>query len=187
MKKYSDEELIANYLEGDEKALVILIERYLKPIYSFTCRLVGDRREAEDVTQEVFIKVWRNLKKFKPGYKFKTWVFSIAKNSSFDFLRKKKAIPFSILEDEDGKSSFLDKLVDSAPLASEIIERKDIAKILTSALEKISPKYRTVLFLRYNDHFTFREIAESIGEPLHTVKSRHRRAIIVLKKLLTAS
>ena len=187
MKKYSDEELISKYLKGDEKALVILIERYLRPIYSFTCRLVGDRREAEDVTQEVFIKVWRNLNKFKPEYKFKTWVFNIAKNASFDFLRKKKSIPFSILEDKEGKSSFLNKLADPAPLASEIIERKDIAKILTFALEKISPKYRTVLFLRYNDHFTFREIAESIGEPLHTVKSRHRRAIIILKELLAIS
>ncbi len=94
----SDQKLIANYLAGDEKSLEILINRYLRPIYSFVYRHVGNGEVAEDITQEVFVKVWRNLKKFDQNKSFKTWIFTIAKNTSFDFFKKKKAIPFSELE-----------------------------------------------------------------------------------------
>jgi len=68
------------------------------------------------------------------------------------------------------------------------LERKEIGDILAKAMEKLSPKYRMVLFLRHNDHFTFREISESLGEPIDTVKSRHRRGLILLRKeILNAS
>ena len=87
---YSDEQLINNYLKGDEKSLEILIHRYLKPIYNFVYRYVNNKQEAEDVTQEVFVKTWRNLKKFKRNKSFKTWIFSIAKNTAIDSFKKKK-------------------------------------------------------------------------------------------------
>lgn len=184
MLERNDEKLVAEYLKGDEKSLEILIKQYLKPIYSFVYRYVGDTADAEDITQEAFVRMWRNIKKFDQQKNFKTWIFSIAKNASIDFLRKKKAIPFSEFENEEGGNAIIDTLVDPAPLPDEIIERADMVHLLTSALEKLSPKYRMVLFLRYNDHFTFREIAESLSEPLHTIKSRHRRALIVLKEIL---
>jgi len=187
MKNCSDEQLIIDYLKGDEKALEILIKRYLKPIYSFTFRFVRDSQEAEDITQEVFIKVWRNLKKFDQNKSFKTWIFHIAKNTSLDFFKKKKTIPFSNFGKEEGKNTFTEMLTDTTPLPNELFERAGVAEILNSAMEKLSLKYRMVLFLRYNDHFNFREIAETLGEPLNTVKSRHRRALILLKKLLTES
>ncbi|MDP3990966.1 MAG: sigma-70 family RNA polymerase sigma factor [Candidatus Nealsonbacteria bacterium] len=184
MQKQSDQQLIAAYFKGDEKSLEILIKRYLKPIFSFTYRYVGNSQEAEDITQDVFVKVWRNLKKFDRNRSFKTWIFSIAKNACIDVLKKKKSIPFSELEDGEGKNAFLERLVDTAPLPDELFARADMARILNSAMEKLLPKYRMVLFLRYNDHFNFREIAESLGESLDTIKSRHRRALIMLKKLL---
>ena len=181
----SDQQLIACYLKGDENSLEILIKHYLKPIYSFVYRYIGNSQDAEDITQEVFVKTWRNLKKFDRNRSFKTWIFSIAKNTCIDALKKKKTIPFSKFANEEGKNVLLETLVDPAPLPNELFERADITKMLTSVTEKLSPQYRMVLFLRYNDHFTFREIAEVSGEPLHTVKSRHRRALIQLKKLLT--
>lgn len=184
MKNYSEKQLIADYFKGDEKSLEILILQYLRPIYSFICRYISDSQEAQDITQEVFLKVWRNLKNFDKNKSFKTWIFSIAKNSSIDFLRKKKTIPFSKFENEEGDNFILEKLADSAPLPPELFEKAETANRLSVALEKISLKYRMILFLRYNDHFTFREIAETFGEPLNTVKSCHRRAIIQLKKIL---
>jgi RNA polymerase sigma-70 factor (ECF subfamily) len=187
MSANSDEKLIASYLTGDEKSLETLIKRYLKPIYSFVYRYIGNSQEAEDITQEVFIKTWRNLKKFDQKKKFKTWIFSIAKNASIDFLKKKKTIPFSEFENGEGRNVFLEKFVDTVPLPNELFEQVNIARILTLAIEKLLPKYRMVLFLRYNDHFTFREIAEVLEEPLNTVKSRHRRALTQLKKLLEES
>ena len=206
---HSDEQLIAEYLSGDEKSLEILFGRHLKPIYSFTYRYVGGGQDAEDVTQEVFVKVWKNLHKFDPhrqnkspapyrtskassGSGFKTWIFSIAKNTAIDFLKKsrsasggKKAIPFSKFENEEGENMITETLADPSPLPQELLERAGIAQMLNSAMEKLSPQYRMVLFLRYNDHFNFREIAESLEEPLHTITSRHRRALIQLKKILT--
>lgn len=187
MLKENDKQLIVNYLKGDERSLEILIRQYLKPIYSFVYRYVGNAQEAEDITQEVFMKAWRNLKKFDKQKSFKTWIFSIAKNASIDFLKKKKSIPFSKFENEEGGNNLIDTLIDPTLLPLELFKQQDIAHMLTSVLEKLSPKDRMILFLRYNDHFTFREIADSLGEPLNTVKSRHRRALITLKKLLTKS
>ena len=181
----SDQQLIASYLAGDEKSLEILFGRYLKPIYSFVYRYVSGAHDVEDITQEVFVRIWRNLKKFDQNKSFKTWIFSIAKNAAIDFLKKKKAIPFSEFENEEKENILIETLADPSPLPQELLERTDMKRVLNAAMEKLSPKYRMVLFLRYNDHFNFREISESLGESLHTITSRHRRALIKLKKLLT--
>jgi RNA polymerase sigma-70 factor (ECF subfamily) len=169
--------LIEKYLKGDEKSLEILIQRYLKPIYSFAYKYVGNSQEAEDITQEVFIKVWRNLKKFDKNKNFKPWIFSIAKNTAIDFFKKKKTIPFSQL-------STLETIIDSSPLPEELLERKNMLGTLAKVLNKLLPKYSKVLFLRHHNDLTFREISQWLNEPLNTVKSRHRRAVALLKKLL---
>lgn len=179
MPEKNDEQLIVDCLKGGEESLEVLVRRYLKPIYGFVYRFVGNADDAEDVTQEVFVKTWQNLKKFKRDKNFKTWVFSIARNAALDFLRKKKAAPFSDFPDFE-----IEGIADSMPLPQDVFERTDTAQVLASVVEKLPPPYRAVLILRYNDHFTFKEMSESLGEPLHTVKSRHRRALILLKKLL---
>jgi len=183
----SDQQLVSDYFLGDEKSLELLFGRYLKPIYSFVCRYIGGGQDAEDVTQEAFVKVWKNLKNFDQQKSFKTWIFSIAKNTALDFLKKKKAIPFSEFENEEGENIITETLADPSPLPHEFLEKAGMAQALTSAMEKLSPKYRMVLFLRYNDHFSFREIAESLDEPLPTITSRHRRALIMLRNLLNES
>ncbi|MDD5146606.1 MAG: sigma-70 family RNA polymerase sigma factor [Candidatus Pacebacteria bacterium] len=184
MAELSDEQLVSKYLAGDEKSLEILVLRYFKPIYTFIFRNIGDAKAAEDITQDVFVRVWKNLKKFKKERSFKTWIFSIAKNASIDFLRKKKSVPLSRFENQAGENILAERLVDPAPLPDEIFEREDAANLLRLAIDQLSLKYRQVLFLRYNDHFTFREIAESLGESIDTIKSQHRRAVIALKKTL---
>jgi RNA polymerase sigma-70 factor (ECF subfamily) len=131
--------------------------------------------------------MWRNIKKFNPQKKFKTWIFSVAKNTAVDFFKKKKIIPFSELEDKESEDSIAETLIDPTPLPSELIERANINQILNSAVDKLPPKYRLVLFLYYNDHFNFREIAEVLGEPIDTIKSRHRRGLIRLKKIFVST
>ena len=159
MTNNNDEILTRKYLQGDEKSLEVLILTYLKPIYSFVYRYVGNGQDAEDITQEVFVKFWRNLKKFDQEKSFKTWIFSIAKNASLDYLKKKKAVPFSEFDTEEGGNRLTDTLADPSPLPLELLEKAGMAKLLNAAMEKLSPQYRMVLFLRYNDHFNFREIA----------------------------
>ncbi len=184
MPNRSDSQLIAEYLAGDEKSLEILFGRYLKPIYIFIYRNIGARQDAEDLTQDVFIKVWRHIKRFDKNKSFKTWIFSIAKNVAIDHLKKKKTIPLSEFESKEGENIISETLADPSPLPKELFERAELAKMLNLAMEKLSLKYRMVLYLRYNDHFNFREIAEALEEPLQTIKSRHRRALIQLKKIL---
>ena len=183
-----DEQLVSQYLAGDEKSLEILIRRYLKPIHNFAYRHTGNARDAEDATQETFLRVWRNLKKFDRQKKFKTWIFTIARNVSINLLRKKHGtVPFSKFENDERGNPFLETLADVSPLPDELSERNGLAAALARAVEALSPKYRKVVLLRHGDNFTFREIGESLGEPLHTVKSRYRRAVIMLKKALSNS
>ena len=195
----SDQKLVADHLKGDEKALEILIHRYLKPIFSFVYKYVGNSQDAEDITQDVFVRVWRNLKKFDKNKKFKTWIFTIAKNTCIDFFRKRKTIPFSNFSAcgarlPDGQGSalggeniFIETLADPSPLPDEISELAGFKDIISRTMKKLALKYQTILLLYYGNNFTFREIAESTGESLNTIKSRHRRALIMLRKLLSES
>ena len=183
METNSDEKLVADYLRGDEQALRTLIERYLRPVYSFAYRYVG-KDEAEDITQNVFVNIWKNIKKFDRNKKFKTWIFSIAKNVSLDWIKKKKPHLFSEFENKEGDNLLAESISDPSPLPEELFARSDLKRKLYECMEKLSPNYKIVLTMHYNDHLTFKEIAEILGESLNTVKSRHRRAIIQLKKLL---
>jgi RNA polymerase sigma-70 factor, ECF subfamily len=184
MANNSDRELVAGYLKGDQTALELLIKRHLKPIYNFTYKYVGNTQDAEDTVQETFVKAWRNLKKFDQNKKFKTWIFAIAKNTAIDFIKKKKAIPISKFDAQDGGNFLIDALADPSPLPYELLEKAGMAHILNSAIEKLSPACRAVLSLRYSNDFTFKEIAESLNEPLNTVKSRYRRGLSILKKVI---
>lgn len=186
IKDIKDEDLIQNYLQGDERSFEILVKRYLKPIYRFIYQYVSNSQNAEDLTQEVFLKVWRFIKKFDFDRKFKTWIFTIAKNTTLDFLKKKKDLPFSVFSNEKGQTIIDEKIFDSDFDFEKIIERRDLAQRLNLIIKKIPLIYREILFLYYFDGFNFREIAEILNQPLNTIKSRHRRAIIILKKLLSA-
>jgi RNA polymerase sigma-70 factor (ECF subfamily) len=170
MTKKDDAQLVGQYLSGDEKSLEILIKRYLKPIFSFVYKYVGNNQEAEDITQEIFVKAWQNLKKFDKNKKFKTWIFTIAKNTSIDWLKKKRAIPMVELPEllKDERNTIKDDLINGFEIM----------------IKNLSPQHREVLTLYYDNDFNFREIAENLGQPLNTIKSRHRRAILRLKKLL---
>ena len=184
MSEYLDEQLVQQYLSGDEKSLEVLIQKYLKPIYNFVYRYVGDMANAEDLTQEVFVKVWKNIKKFDRKKSFKTWIFCIAKNTAFDYLRKKKSIPLSNFENDQGDNILADSLADVAPLPSELFDQTDISQKINTALNKLSLNYRAVILLRYKEDFKFIEIAEILDESIDTVKSRYRRGLIELRKFL---
>lgn len=177
--KFEDKKLIQQYLKGDEKSLEILITRYLKPIYGFIYKNVGSEADAEDITQEVFVKVWRNIRKFKQEKSFKPWIFQIAKNTSIDFLRKKKSIPFSKFENEKGQNPLVDNIV-ATPL--NLIEKLSDKKTLLVASEGLTEKEQKIINMRHTDGLSFKEIAETFQESVNTVKSRYRRSLINLRK-----
>ena len=179
----ADSELVHSYLSGEHSAMDVLIMRHTSAIYAYVSRLTGDREAAADITQETFVKVWKNLARFREGENFKTWIFAIARNSAFDWLRKRKHIPFSVLESDD--FSFADIIRDDEALPDEVFERREMGTYAEELLAKLSPENRDILLLHYVDEMTFDEIGKLLGASLNTVKSRHRRALLALRSKVT--
>jgi len=174
-----DKKLIQQYLKGDSQSLDILITKYLKIVYGFVYKNVGGQAEAEDITQEVFVKIWKNIKKFDQKKSFKPWIFQIAKNTSIDFLRKKKSIPFSKFENEKGQNILTDNIV-AKPV--NLLKNFGDKKVLTAAMQSLTEKEQKIINLRHTEGLNFREIAEIFKEPINTVKSRYRRTLVILKR-----
>jgi len=177
----NENRIIEDILSGDEDAFSEIVKIYLNQIYNFVHRLAGDRDAAEDLAQETFLKAWRNLKRFDQKRNFKTWLFAIAKNTTFDWLKRKKEIPFSTFTDEEGES-WLENVADETDLPDEILERSDFAEELDGILQKLPPHYRAILLLHYKEDFSLHEIAEILSEQYNTIKSRHQRGLVMLKK-----
>lgn len=184
MKDYTDEQLILRAQKGDTDALNFLFSRYLKMVYNFSFRYVSSVTDAEDITQETFVKVWRNIKSFKQGYSFKSWLYTITKHSCLDFLKEKSALPFSAFDTVDG-NMILDTVADQGKQIEDRIDQNMLANTLSSAIAKLSPKAAQAIELHYRNELNFREISEHTGDSLHTIKSRYRRALIELKKILS--
>ena len=106
-----DKQLIQKFLNGSDEAFEELVGRYLKPIYNFLYQFTRDADSLDDLTQETFIKVWKNIRKFDQSKTFRVWIYSIAKNTAYDFLKKKKTVPFSFFENFEGDNK-LEKISD---------------------------------------------------------------------------
>lgn len=182
----NDHELIHKFLdEDDDSALRGLFSRYAGQVHRFLLRFVGSA-EAEDLTQETFVKVWRHLHRVDPQRNFRAWLFSIARNTGRDWLRKHQSIPFSDFDDLDGGNTILDHLEDSADLPDAVFATKAAVENIRCALKELPLAARDVVLLHHEAELTFQEIAEIREEPLNTVKSRYRRAVIELKKRLSS-
>lgn len=180
-----DAALIAAFLKGNGESFAALVDRHMPMVYKFTYRYMGNADATNDIVQEVFIKVWKNLKKFDLQKNFKTWLLTIAKNTALDAVKKKKAVLFSQIEEgEIDIDAFLAPYLESPDLPDELLEKKETKAALDRVLQELSPSYRSVLLLRYAEHLKFREIADALHEPIDTIKSKHRRALIQLRKML---
>lgn len=185
MDQRTDAQLVSEYLSGDEAAFESLVGRYLRRVYSFSARLTGNAQDAEEIAQETFLKVWRNLKKYRSDSSFKTWLFAIARNTAIDRLRKKDPLLFADLTGGDEDVSPEEIFPDTSFTPAELAAQKDNKRQIAEVLERLPPAQREVLLLHYTEDMTFHEIGRVLGAPLHTVKSRHHRAIIALREILT--
>jgi len=184
MEQKSADELIPRALLGDDQAFAQLVKTYLPPLYNFVFLIVREKEMAEDVVQETFIKAWKNLKRFDQEKSFKTWLYTIAKNTAFDHLKKKKTVPFSLLTDGEGDDP---PFVREPALGSDIIallDQEQALLALDQALEMLPVLYRTLLVLVYREDFSLHEAALILDEPYNTVKSRHKRAVEKLRQIL---
>jgi len=183
LNEVDDEKIIENFLAGDEQAFSVLVKKYIDNLYNFIMLFVGEKMAAEDVVQETFVKAWKNMKRFDKSKNFKTWLFTIGKNTAIDFLKKKKAVPFSFFEKDDDMSPF-ENVVDENELADQILARSESGNDFEKALVLIKEKYRIILELCYKEDMSLSEISETLEIPYNTIKSQHVRALSALKKVL---
>ena len=188
MDNLTDEYLVRLYLkDNDNEALDNLVQRYFKHIYNFIAKYIGDTKEAEDLTQESFLKAWKSLKSFDQARSFKVWLFQIARNCCIDYFRRKKIPVFSALEKPEDGMLIADSLEDPAEPLELRVEKNELKREIKKYLARLPEPNRAVILLYYNQQMNFREISELLGEPLDTIKSRHRRGLILLKKLISES
>ncbi len=180
----SDLEIIIEYLNGDKDVFTEIVNRYLKMIYNFIYRFVGNQKTAEDITQEVFLKVWKNIKKYNLEKSFKTWIFTVAKNTAIDFLRKRKDIPMSSFDNENGGNIIEDSLTDEELRADEIYIMAENKKLIENVLTKLTAIQKEIMIMKYVSGLSLFEVAEILQMSKDTVKSHHRRALLRMKKLL---
>ncbi len=182
----SDQDLVLDYVQGDERAFSALVERHMRTVYGLAYGITQSGADAEDITAETFLKAWKNIKKYKKEFTFKTWILTIARNTTLDFLRKRKHMVFSDFENESGENYFSESLTDEGAVSA--LEEFSLAEnktVVEKAMQELSVTYREILTLRYGEDMTFEEIASLTGKPLNTVKSQVRRGLLALKETIS--
>ncbi len=173
----ADGELITRALAGREESFEELVRRYQRPIVAYVYRMVGDYDSALDLTQEVFIRIYNSLGRYRPEFKFSTWIYRIAHNAAIDHLRRSDSSRTEDLEVEgEGGQTFQRPLASKAPTPEQLSERNERRGEIEEVIRQLPPAYRELIVLRHAHDFSYDEIAEVTGLPLGTVKNRIFRA-----------
>lgn len=166
---------------GTEIAFESLVYEYTTQLYRFIYRLTGNSEESEDLTQEVFLKVWKHRHQYNQSLSLRAWIFGIARNTSIDYLRKKKPYVFSQFDSDHDSNTITDTLTDPLPLPDSVFASKELELLVTRALDTISPDQKSIILLKHTEELTFEEIATILEKPMNTIKSQYRRGIMSLR------
>jgi RNA polymerase sigma-70 factor (ECF subfamily) len=174
-----DSAIVGAFLGGDERAFQVLVERYQTRLLNFVFRTIGDREKAEDLVQEVFIRVYRHLHRFDRSKKFSTWVYTIASNLAKNELRNRSRNPLVLFqtikrnwEDEDRPLQF----EDPASRPDDLYRKRHLRELVEASVARLPEHHRQVFILRELEGKSYEEIAEITACNLGTVKSRLNRA-----------
>jgi RNA polymerase sigma-70 factor (ECF subfamily) len=183
--KHNDIDLVRRAKEGDGKAYDELVLLYNDAVFSVIFRMVHNRREAEDLVQDAFIKAYNSIDSFNEAYAFSTWLFKIATNNCIDFFRKRKIRTYSMdqpirYKDDEIQPEYADPGED----AEHEMLSVEKSRLIKQAIDDLSPKYKEPIILRHQLEKSYEEIAEIMNLPLGTVKARIFRAREMLKKSL---
>ena len=160
-----------------------LVDRYQRLLFKYVYNIFRDYHLAQDLSQEIFLKVYASLSTYNIKYPFSTWLLRVAHNYSIDYLRKKKLNLVS-LETKLGDTKVADSLAASLPAASHAYEQSREREQIKAAIFALDPDYRSVIFLRYIEGVKLEDIGYILGIPLGTVKSRINRARLLLQRRL---
>lgn len=174
-REEQDQRVLDRCLEGESEAFSEIIEAYKNSLYPMIYRWVGQKETAEEILQDIFLKAFRQLKKFRRESKFSTWLFQIALNRCRDFYRSQRVKREEPLNPEI-------PILDTKPREDENVSAHQEILRLREALKSLPPIYREALSLRYLNEMTHEEIAQTLGESLSNVKMRVTRGLIRLRK-----
>jgi RNA polymerase sigma-70 factor, ECF subfamily len=179
----TDEELVDAFREGDLTAFDALVRRWERKIQGAIYRILGSSEEARDVAQDAFLKAFRGLNSFKSEARFSSWLYQIALNLCRDRLRQRRGKTVVSLDDvEPRMAARLDW--SSAPTALQLLEAQDISRIVATAMAALPEEQREVIVLKEYQGLTFPEIADVLGIPISTVKTRLYRGLGQMKTRL---
>ena len=178
-----DAELIRRCLAGDQKACRDLVVRYQRQVYSVLMRVVRRAEDAEDLTQETFVRMFRALDRYDPERPFAAWLFTIATRLAIDHLRRRRVPTFSIHMAEPGSTEerTLD-IEDPGLKPDEVTSNAEEERRSQELIDSLPEHYRIVVLLRHQQDLSYEEIAEALNLPLGTVKARIHRARALLKE-----
>jgi len=178
----SDRDLVATAVSGVEGSFEELVRRYQRPISAYVYRMVGNYESALDLTQEIFIKVYSSLRRYRAEFKFSTWIYKIAHNSAVDHLRRNATREQSLVIGTEGDQ--FDLPLESGRLSPEQeSERKERRVEIESVVRALPSNYRELIILRHSQDLSYEEIVDVTGLPLGTVKNRLFRAREMMRQL----
>jgi RNA polymerase sigma-70 factor (ECF subfamily) len=182
----TDEELVARSIGGDAESFNQLILRWERPIYALAYRTIGREEDARDVCQETFLRAFRALPGFRGQAKFSSWLYRIALNLCRDWIRRERRTGF-VQPPED--TDLMDLIAAEEPSDSieDLVARKDQIRAIERVMARLPEEQRTAIVLKEYHGLTFQEIADLVGCPLSTVKTRLYQGLSVLRRELAKS
>jgi RNA polymerase sigma-70 factor (ECF subfamily) len=184
-RRQEDKRLIERALNGDENAFKTLLEKYRNLVFSIMLKMVRNKQEAEDLTQEAFMKAFASLSSFNEEFAFSTWLMKIASNNCIDFLRKKKLKTYSIHEPIQYKDEKIEMdIPDQDPSPERTLIQSERSRLIEETINELPERYRYVIILRHKEEKSYEEISEIMNLPLGTVKAQIFRAREILNKKL---
>ena len=183
-----DESLMEGVVRGSEASFATLVERYRGRIINLVCRFINDRERAQEISQEVFLRVFIHRERYRPSGKFSTWMYTIAVNLAKNEIRRRVRargiVSLDGLLEVTGDSSRF--LADHGPRPDRHLRQREIQEHVGRAMEQLPEKYREVIILRDIQQLSYEEIEQVLGIPGGTVRSRINRARAALQEQLGA-
>lgn len=179
-----DEELVARATAGDLDSFNQLVARWERPIYALAYRTLGREEDARDVSQEAFMRAYRGLKGFKGEAKFSSWLYRITLNLCRDWMRRERRAPLVAVPEGVDPTELADQRASPMESVEELVARREMSDAVAKAMAELPEEQRSAILLKEYHGLTFQEIADMLGCPLSTVKTRLYQGLSVLRRRL---
>ena len=180
----TDEELVASATAGDLDSFNQLVARWERPIYALAYRTLGREEDARDVVQEAFLRAYRGLRGFKGQAKFSSWLYRITLNLCRDWMRRDRRAPIVQVPEGTDVADLADAQASPSESVEDLVARREMSQAVARAMAELPDDQRTAILMKEYHGLTFQEIADTLGCPLSTVKTRLYQGLSVLRRRL---